>query len=1544
MGKEAEQLEPEAQPPIEKETADVPIAPPRAHSTPSPELKLSLADVMANAAADVRLRQQAAEEENMWPIRRLCRDFVANPKFENTIIWLIIGNCISLAAFDPTSSDESARNVTLSWIELAFNICFTFEILFRVTALGSIYKHLCSAWNVFDLLIVMIGYSSYMGSSGISGLRALRALRALRPLRTVSRVPSLRSIADSFVNAVPMLLSVMSILFAYMVIFAIAGLNLMMGKYDYRCVNDENLPEEGDEYGCGGERSCPSEYSECAKGGQIDGYKGLPQSNPGFDSFFKSLLSVFIVVTLETWPTIMFRALDATSNFMIIYFLILVITGPFFIINLFLAVLKIKFSESSKEELTDEPAEAKEGSNDASKEGPEEGSQESGLKDSKDSATDRSDTSQEDATPKELSPKDPKKPGRNADGLAIGSKLSTENVAPEQTQTELGAIEREKADEEERVFLRGKTLLYDRPLSRGMYRFVTGSFFSNFFMLVIILNTVALACEHHGMSQELKDILATANLCFTLLFFVELVIAVAGLSMVGYFKEAFNCFDATIVAFSFLELVSPGSGASLTAFRSFRVFRVFKVFKHMETLARIMSVLVSSISSFLSIGLLLLLFMSIFAIMGLHVFGAIEMEVNRANFRDIFQSFMTVFQILTLEDWNIVMMEVKDKSGWLSTLYFILWVIVGNYMFLTLFLAVVMEAFEAKADAISSRNVHSTSKSVFTIMSEKFTLKKKVPVESLEDQSHLSLADIVQAAASDPVVEQEPIKKIEASKSVAVCEGTGNSHREVSCSSSRHSLVLVENEQHLSSCTRPMEMQYASSGNVCNNAHSSSSFRVTEDKVHEVAQEELHHRPQPVVESVVEPSSVVGSVVPPPELRIATQSAPTLPPAVQGVAALGHQDSYLSDMSDEPETTLQTFCNSQTMEYTMFFWIIVSCCQMAFERPTMEDDSKEAETMRIFDILITLVFTLEAILKISAFGMWAGKRGYIKNYWNQLDFLIVVTSILSLMLGSSGVSGGGNDFLAALRVFRAVRPLRVISRSRGVRIVIYSLVQSLAAMFHVMIVCFLFFFIFGILGVQLFAGTFYKCAINEDATNLREGLTTLTDDDVVMYDKVECLELGYAEWKNSYLNFDNVMNAMLTLFCVSKMDAWLDVLHDSLDATSPDKAPKHDNNPAAFFFLVAFICTVGFALVNLFIGVVFHEFTVIKARSVNDTELTEPQKQWNHITHHINRLSVPENPFPPAGTEGPLSFCRHHCFKVVTSGPFDTFIMLCIILNTVAMMMPYDAQTEGYMNAVELANTIFSVIFMGECVLKICGLGFRGYWKSGWNRFDFILVLTSIMDFTLNFLSASFLRIFRVGRISRISRIMRGFRLARGLKDVQLMVSTLTFSLPSFWSVGILLLLIFYIYAYIGVGLFGRVTHGEAVTEHSNFENFLRACITLVRVATYDGWVGLMNETSQGDCDDSFAGKGACGGTFAIPYFCSFVICVNTIILELFTAIIVQNFEELESREDWAVAASNMEEFSSSWSELLVEGDLQKQHNTCVKKIATRELLLDKTL
>jgi hypothetical protein len=167
---------------------------------------------------------------------------------------------------------------------------------------------------------------------------------------------------------------------------------------------------------------------------------------------------------------------------------------------------------------------------------------------------------------------------------------------------------------------------------------------------------------------------------------------------------------------------------------------------------------------------------------------------------------------------------------------------------------------------------------------------------------------------------------------------------------------------------------------------------------------------------------------------------------------------------------------------------------------------------------MTAVFTLEMMIKIIALGFISnGPESYLKLGWNILDFFIVMSSILTIAF-----AGIGLNVLKSLRLFRILRPLRLISRNKELKLAITSLINSIPSIINLLLIVAFFEFLMGILGTTLFKGKFYRCntEVIMELHGVQEGLFSFMEY-ADTSTKDQCLNLG-GEWVNSDLNYDTI--------------------------------------------------------------------------------------------------------------------------------------------------------------------------------------------------------------------------------------------------------------------------------------------------------------------------------------------------------------------------------------------------------------------------------------
>ncbi|MEQ2215279.1 Voltage-dependent T-type calcium channel subunit alpha-1G [Xenoophorus captivus] len=170
----------------------------------------------------------------------------------------------------------------------------------------------------------------------------------------------------------------------------------------------------------------------------------------------------------------------------------------------------------------------------------------------------------------------------------------------------------------------------------------------------------------------------------------------------GYIKNPYNIFDGIIVVISVWEIVGQ-QGGGLSVLRTFRLMRVLKLVRFMPALQRQLVVLMKTMDNVATFCMLLMLFIFIFSILGMHLFGCKfgterdgDTMPDRKNFDSLLWAIVTVFQILTQEDWNKVLYNGMASTSPVAALYFIALMTFGNYVLFNLLVAILVEGFQTE--------------------------------------------------------------------------------------------------------------------------------------------------------------------------------------------------------------------------------------------------------------------------------------------------------------------------------------------------------------------------------------------------------------------------------------------------------------------------------------------------------------------------------------------------------------------------------------------------------------------------------------------------------------------------------------------------------------------------------------------------------------------------------------------------------------------------------------------------------------------------------
>ncbi|KAM3597690.1 uncharacterized protein V6R79_008089 [Siganus canaliculatus] len=1651
-------------------------------------------------------------------------------------------------------------------------IFFALEMVVKMVALGIFGRrcYLGDTWNRLDFFIVMAGMVEYSLDLQNINLSAIRTVRVLRPLKAINRVPSMRILVNLLLDTLPMLGNVLLLCFFVFFIFGIIGVQLWAGLLRNRCYLEENFtlssgltlpppyyqPEEDDErpFICSlpsdnGIMSCSdvparreagrtccldkedalhrqalglspeplangSGVGLCINWNQYYTRCHTGNSNPhkgaiNFDNIVYAWIVIFQVITLEGWVEIMYYVMDAHSFYNFIYFILLIIIGSFFMINLCLVVIATQFSETKQREhqlMQEQRAQCLSSSTLASMAEPGDCYEEifqlvchvlrkakrrsaalyytlrgkpppaGGGRGNRRSGGNVNGERHHSRHPRSSHCPHQNKQGHGTEPLTNSISLSlTQNPEDcpicalslkegtrvvgdageeddedglKETEKEENHVE-EKPDGEKRkkisCFRRCRDLWNN--MRRKLWGIVESKYFSRGIMIAILINTISMGIEHHNQPDELTNVLEICNIVFTSMFTLEMILKLTAFGFFEYLRNPYNIFDGIIVIISVCEIIGQADGG-LSVLRTFRLLRVIKLVRFMPALRRQLVVLMKTMDNVATFCMLLMLFIFIFSILGMHIFGckfSLKTEAgdtvpDRKNFDSLLWAIVTVFQILTQEDWNMVLYNGMASTSPCAALYFVALMTFGNYVLFNLLVAILVEGFQAEGDANRSYSDDDRSSCNFEENDkQKDSLHLSDPkICTLTPNGHLDLSPLPPGLLPG----ERLTFALGSRKNSVISLGRANLEQRAVYPGRGyhnwgrplppHSQALWARRSSWNSLggCRPCSSSSPTSS-PCFTPTSTRPFyghglgglggvvggslRIRGPRACSSPRRHPHHTYPDEEESLLSPPAVVhqslhlphpmlpGHFVPrrdrralslelPHLLQVPGQAPTSLAPhhLLQPVTLHAHQrkksfsggmmisgggagggtenlggiggvyqdcngktplsqllkppsrhpaeqavgvnpESQLmaevfpqvntrskdrEDLDDDtdyslcfriqkmlevyrpewcetredwsvflfsPQNKFRQMCQSiiahKLFDYVVLAFIFSNCITVALERPKILQGSLERVFLTVSNYIFTAIFVGEMTLKVVSMGLYVGEQAYLRSSWNILDGFLVFVSLIDIVVS---MAGGAKilGVLRVLRLLRTLRPLRVISRAPGLKLVVETLITSLKPIGNIVLICCAFFIIFGILGVQLFKGKFFYC-FGPDVKNITN--------------KSDCLQANY-KWVHHKYNFDNLGQALMSLFVLASKDGWVNIMYHGLDAVGVDQQPITNNNPWMLLYFISFLLIVSFFVLNMFVGVVVENFH--KCRQHQEVEEAKRREEKRQRRMEKKRRKAQKLPY--YSSYGRIRLMIH---TLCTNHYLDLIITFIICINVITMSLEHYNQPHSLDLALKYCNYFFTSTFVLESILKLIAFGFRRFFKDRWNQLDLAIVLLSVMGITLEEIEISAAlpinpTIIRIMRVLRIARVLKLLKMATGMRAL---LDTVVQALPQVGNLGLLFMLLFFIYAALGVELFGELVCNadypcEGMSRHATFENFGMAFLTLFQVSTGDNWNGIMKDTLR-ECppDHGTDVDYACNPSlqFISPmYFVSFVLTAQFVLINVVVAVLMKHLDD----------------------------------------------------
>lgn len=1371
---------------------------------------------------------------------------IRSPPFQNFILACIVLNSVLLGADWPAVTNPPAFDAFLEYADLVFNIIFAAEIVVKVIALGFVLhdgSFLRIGWNIMDFIIVAFSVVQLvLGNRALSGVRAVRVFR---PLRSISRIPRLKHLVSALIKGLPQVLDNLILFVFVIMLFAMAGVQLFLEMMSRRCYVDafvSTSPYFGqtpflilnETQTCGGTHTCeilsPAEVTQqsCAVHRDV-----FTRADMNFDNFFSSSMLVLKIVVNDNWPDELDALTNSAGYVAVPFFILVVCIGTWYCINLFLAILTSAYSSKQENDEDEQGLNGRPVKRDRGVQADatlhevlfreidriEQTVTEAGAFASHFGTFDfHPDADHPEYHRRLIGAIEMSHAKRTAGGaLRFGghqgfSYIDVFHDDPKVCETLQGAVHRpdaevssESDDETDEAKLASSRLEDERaPWRKKLAAFVSHPGWDAFIMLVTVANVASLSIDYYGIDETFSMALNITSLVCTGLFALDIILKVCGVGVLTYLKLGMNRLDLALVVVSVPDIIASGGDSSaFSAIRVFRLFRLIRLLRGVKSMQTLLLCVIHSLSSAALLSMLLMLFIYIYSILGMQLFG-VEYNVpqTNANVRDSFgtlwEAALACFVVVTGDNWtDRIFLNNPSSVGDVAqnVIFFVSLFIIGNYVFLNLFVAILLDSLSEMMERVEQTELVMPSLILPTISNA----HRLLGLPSMAP--NMKKSDIVAMDNDD----DELLQRVQSRKGF-------------------HDVLEEED------------------GMILHNLKALSSHLFGDRGI------------------VVEGNALF--IIP----------AGTL-----------FRTFFVRMVS----------CNA--FQLMIDIVLVINAGAIAVQSPLLSQETQDRlDTLNLF---LTWFFVAEMTAKMIAFGVWwpAGELkkhmvttdscewkiypAYLRIGWNVVDFVVVVASVLG-------------QLFSELQILRAFRTIRLIHRIPPMRTVVLSLLQAVPQVMNAFGLVVFLLVVFTIMGVQFFKGKFYHC--NDPL--IQESVNCIGFFNLAVDGAFETYNVTAARsWERLDFHFDNFGASMTSVFVVSVGDGWSSVMYNAMDTTSVGGGLKYYASPQyALFFVIMFACC-NFCALQMLVGVLINYFQKMKEQNDGSAVLTPQQRMYVHARHAIEASAIVDDEAkaqPYAVSEfihWLYTFRIHHEILGVwkPNQPVSEYIsFLAVITNTIAIAYTHAEMDDKETTVLNLINLVCLVIFTVEVVLLLVAYFPQQYFSMGWNVMDFLIVCAGWLEFILpDVPGVTFLRVIRV------SKLLRG-------TGVEKLILTTIRSYQSFLNALLMLVLVLFIYASVGVQLFGTLPYNDVLDSNNNFQTLPNAMLVLFQIITTEGW-----ETLLLGC------RGA--GFVAEPYFISFMIIGCFTILQLFTAVVVDVFEQqtdesdrivgqfLEIREQW---------------------------------------------
>lgn len=556
------------------------------------------------------------------------------------------------------------------------------------------------------------------------------------------------------------------------------------------------------------------------------------------------------------------------------------------------------------------------------------------------------------------------------------------------------------------------------------------------------------------------------------------------------------------------------------------------------------------------------------------------------------------------------------------------------------------------------------------------------------------------------------------------------------------------------------------------------------------------------------------------------------------------------------------------------------------------------------DTAFAIVFSFEMLVKVVADGFFWTPNAFFRSTWGVIDAVVLITlwiNVATLFANDGAVS-------RAVGAFKALRALRLLNISDSARETFHSLMivggwKILSAAF----VSISLLIPFAIYGLNLFRGKMVTCS---DGSGAVVQLADCTGEYLSYPFSSEWALLAPRVAANPYFSFDDFGAALVILFEIVSQEGWVDVSFQAQAITGAGLQPQFGTARGNALFFVVFNLLATVFVLTLFISVFMRNYT----EQTGVAFLTGDQRSWLELRKLLRQISPSKSSYDDS-TNRLQRWC--HKRAIEKRGKWYVAITAVLVVHLILLVLEYATEPNWWSNTRDYIFLVLTLVYMANNAIRIIGLGWSRVRRSSWDIFSMCAVsgafVTSVLFLSLHEQDTlvQLHKIFLVAIVLLL--IPRNDALDQLFKTAAASLSTIG-SLVATW------LVFFLVFAIALTQSFSLTRFGSSETSNVNLRTVPNALILLLRMSCGEGWNQLMEDYADVQpplCVEAPTFfESDCGSkAWARVLFIAWNIISMYIFVNLFVSLIYESFSYVYQRSS-GLADINRDEirrFKEAW-------------------------------